>query len=148
VLAFKIRDRQAPDYHATESNHVAGEFPTRAVTRKGKMFDVKGVQLELFSTTVMAEAIDRTRQTLIDWERRGLFPKPIFQISTAPGQPGKKRLYASVQVLNLHRLMWNKYQCRSNHTFKSEEWFADVRLIFYRKILVVDAQGNICNEGV
>lgn len=143
MLVFKIRDRDAMDYHSVRSNAIAGQFPTRVVNRKGKMFDVGGVSLEMFYVDVLAEAIDRTRQTVLNWEKEGRFPKPMFTISTAKGQPGPRRLYSSVQIQNLHHLMWGKYQCRNNHTFESEAWFADVKKVFYRKMLVVDEKGVI-----
>lgn len=143
MLVFKIRDRDDMTYHSVRSNQVAGSFPTRVVNRKGKMFDVGGVTLEMFYVDVLAEAIDRTRQTVLAWEKAGSFPRPMFSMSTVPGQPGPRRLYSMVQITNLHRLMWLKYQARNNHTFDSASWFRDVKLVFYKKALVVDDNGVI-----
>jgi hypothetical protein len=147
MLAFKIRDRDDPTYHSVRSNMIAGQFPTRAVVRKGKMFDVGGVQLELFYVDVLAEAIDRTKQTVLAWEKAGWFPRPMFSMSTAPGQPGPRRMYSSVQIMNLHYRMHGHYQCRNNHTFDADNWFKDVRKMFFRKVMVVNPDGTWIQEA-
>lgn len=145
MIVFKVRDKDHPDYHPRKSNQVAGTFPTRMVNRRGKMFDVGGVQIELFTVEVLAEAIDRKSDTIITWEKAGVFPKPVFQLSVR-NTVGKRRLYSAVQVMNLHHLLWGKYQARKK-TLPLEEFLAEVKRVFYAKSVCVDEEGTIHLKG-
>jgi hypothetical protein len=140
VIVLRIKDRDHPDYHPKYSNRVPLEkCPIRTVFRKGHEFQVDDATIELFTLQILAEAIDRQRETIMEWEKRGLFPKPLFQVAGHR----IKRWYSSIQVLNLHNLMWGRYQCRKNQSMDMDSFFSDVRKVFYEHRLVVDDYGKI-----
>jgi DNA-binding XRE family transcriptional regulator len=147
MIVFRIRDRNHPDYCPIRSNVVAGQFPSMLVNRKGHLYHIGNEPLELFTIKVMAEAIDRTDQTIIGWEKKKIFPKPLFALSVK-NLKGKRRLYSGVQILNLHNLMWYKYQARKSLTFDVESWSKDVKEVFFQRKLVVDENGRINLNGV
>lgn len=78
------------------------EFPLwnedlrRAITvrRKGRLFQVSGVDVALFPISVMAEAIGRDVKTLRRWEREKTWPVPMWRV------PDKrcKRWYSAKQI--------------------------------------------------
>ena len=138
MIQFMVRDRDHPDYDTKASNQVAGGFPQRLVQRKGSEFELEGVAVELFTVGILAEAMDRTNQSLLKWEKRGQIPKPMFQL-----EGNKRRWYSSTQVTNLHRLVWGKYQCRKNHTLVLSAFFRDVGTVFYANRIVVTETGDI-----
>lgn len=139
TLQFRVRDRDHPDYDTKSSNKEAGSFPTRIVSRKGAEFQLSdGEIVELFTISVIAEAMDRTPQSLLNWERKGVFPKPLFKA----GSDSQKRWYSSTQITNLHRLVWGKYHCRKNHTLDSDQFFGDIKELFYQPDVVLDENGE------
>lgn len=143
MIKFIIRDRDHENYNTKITNEVAGRFPKRTITRVGKVYDINGRQVELFTIKVLAEAIDRTPQIVIRWERSGSFPAPIFVIK------GKKqRLYSKEQIINLHRLMLHRYQFRKAVTFDFKAFCRDVKAIFYQPHVVIDEKGALIKENM
>jgi hypothetical protein len=140
MLTYRIRNRNHPDYDRKKSNAVAGQFPVLMVSRKGHHYAIGDEQVELFTIEVLAEALDRKRVTIIEWEKKKLFPKPVFSLTHGER---RRRLYSGVQVLNLHELMWNKYQARKSNTTDLASFFADAKRVFYARFLCVDEHGNI-----
>ena len=100
----------------------------RTVERRGKMFEVDGVYVKLFPIRVMAEAIDRTTRTLGNWERQGLFPKPMFKV------PGTNclRWYSEAQILRLNQI-WLEFrdQGKGMH-FDRDAFLSRIREVFYK----------------
>lgn len=141
MIVFRIRDRDNPDYDSIRSNQVAGGFPSVVVARKGKMFDIGGQPVELFTLEVLAEAIDRTSYTVLEWERAGKFPRPVYRLNGVSEHTARKRLYSSVQIMNLHYLTWDYYKCRKTggrHShFSTDGYLLDIRNIFYARKIVI-----------
>lgn len=134
MITFLVRDTDHVAYDSVKSNHVAGQFPVKAVTRKGKMFAVGGgAELELFMLSVLAQAMDRSVKTLLAWEKRGLLPKPMYELT----DHRIRRWYSKEQVTNLHRVMWVKYSCRKNHTMDLEALAEDIRRVFWEQRIVM-----------
>ena len=70
----------------------------------GKIFRIKGEDVELFTVGELAKAINRRPVTVREWERRGWIPKsnyrtPAPRREQIPGKPTKgRRLYTRDQV--------------------------------------------------
>lgn len=138
MISFLVRDRDHPDYHSKRSNKEAGKFPTRVVARKGKLFQIGFETVELFTFNVLTEALDRSKLQVRQWEQEGFIPRPMFKVPNS-----NQRMYSGNQIINLHRLMWFKYQCRKNNTFNLQEFSRDVKKVFYERDIVVDEHGVI-----
>lgn len=132
-ISFQKRDRDYPGYTPNKK-------PVwRWVLRKPKgVYEADGYEFELYPISILAEAIDRSKQTIIKWEEAGRFPKPLFDIPSTHyvrgGETMKPRFYTNHQVMNLHNLWFCKYQ---GHKSMKEEWlklfFADVHKIFFKR---------------
>jgi hypothetical protein len=71
----------------------------------GKTFTIAGKEVELFSISELAEALNRKPVTLRKWEQKGIIPKATFVKPGANQDPrGRRRLYSREQVLALVRL--------------------------------------------
>lgn len=99
----------------------------RKVFRPGRLFNVAGVDLKLFEIRVMAEAIGRTPRTLKDWEREGVFPKPMYVVNGTRCN----RWYSERQILHANKV-WMKYrqQGKSKH-FDRTGFLAEIMEDFY-----------------
>ena len=98
----------------------------------GRLFEIDGKYIKLFPLRVLAAAIDRTQRTITDWEREGIFPKPMYAV---PGS-NTKRWYSERQILALNEI-WMKYrgQGKSAH-FDKVAFLRDVAASFYKADLV------------
>lgn len=99
----------------------------RKVFRPGRLFSVQGVDLKLFEVRVMAEAIARTPRTLKDWEREGVFPKPMYTVVGTRCN----RWYSERQIRHANTV-WLKYrqQGKSQH-FDREGFLREIAEQFY-----------------
>lgn len=138
MIVFLVRDRDNPAYHTKYSNRKAGEFLTRQVQHRGVVYDMGGEMVELFSTSVMAEAIDRTVRSLLNYERAGKFPRPLFRIADS-----RRRLYSGAQVINCHRVALYRYHFVKNGQLAVEAFVSDIRQVFYSREIIVDTNGQI-----
>jgi len=141
VIRFKKKVRDFVGYDPKK-----GTKPVlHTVERTGKMFELDGEQIELFPIGVLAEALDRSAHTIKLAELKGEFPKPMFRV---PGSR-TKRWYSSIQILNLHRLMYLRNGGRKYFQDRDvyELWVQEVKDIFYKRRLVIDENGNAIEEG-
>lgn len=71
---------------------------------RGKIYRIKGEDVELFTVGELARAIGRRPVTVREWERRGWIPKPNYRTPAPKAEqiPGKatkgRRLYTRDQV--------------------------------------------------
>ena len=66
---------------------------------KGKTFTVRGREIELFTIGQVAQALNRSPQTLRAWERDHVIPNATYTKPGANGDPrGRRRLYSREQV--------------------------------------------------
>ncbi len=125
AISFLKRDRDYVGY----APHKAPRY--RKVERRGQVYRIEGVEVELFTLGTLAEAMDRTAHTIMMWEIRGLFPKPLFAV----GGHRIKRWYSGAQILNLHKLMMEKYSglkyLHEKEVFES--FIKDAKAIFYHR---------------
>jgi len=77
--------------------------------RRGRVFEIDGRTLELFPVQVLAETIARTSQSIIKWEKSGLFPAPMFKIPVVPKR--SNRWYSKIQIANI-RAVYQQYPKR------------------------------------
>lgn len=68
-----------------------------AAYRKGAATRVLKLRNGLNTSSRVAEFLGITRQTLLNWESKGVIPKPIY--------PGKHRLYNDLQLELLHNMV-------------------------------------------
>ena len=115
------------------------------VERTGRIFQMDNEDIELFPVGVLAEALDRSSHTLKLLELKGEFPKPMFRVTGSR----TKRWYSSVQILNLHRLMYLRHGGRKYFQDRElyELWLSDVKELFYKRTVVIDEHGNKVTEG-
>lgn len=94
MIEIRVRARFDPERHFVP------------VRRRGTLYDLGGEVVELFTLKVLAEALDRSRDTLKEWERRGDLPRPLFQVERSRRflEDGPWRTYSATQVMNANRL--------------------------------------------
>lgn len=136
MIQFRIRDRDHPEYSAYSAK---GRNHYRVVTRKGRTFAVGDRRVELFTLGVLAEAIDRKTNTIVNWERAGKFPKPLYSVPSSK----YKRWYSAEQVMNLHHLMHYRYGNAKTCQFDPQQFFTDVSRVYYESEIVVSSSGQI-----
>lgn len=88
---------------------------------RGKVYRIKGEDIELFTVGELARAIGRRPVTVREWERRGWIPKsnyrtPAPKAPQIPGKPAKgRRLYTRDQVEFLVKAVSSFSLEQSNH---------------------------------
>lgn len=127
---FTVRDREYDGY--------APRNPPRwrDAKRYGRVYLYDKGEVELFTVRVLAEALDRSSDTLISWEKDGLLPKPVYQVT---GGKHLLRFYSGSQVLNLNRLFIVKYRGlkhlekagRARNPERLRQFYRDLRHWFY-----------------
>lgn len=137
MIKFVIRDRNSELYDSKRSNEHAGTCPVRLVQRKGHLFELGSGEVELFEVRVMAEAMDRRRRTLIEYEKQSWFPRPMYKMPNS-----LKRWYSGVQVLNVHRVVWLRHGARKNGTMDRKRFFDEIKSVFYADRLIVNEAGE------
>ena len=138
MIRFQKRDR---DFEMITK--YGAKFIWREVVRKGRVYSVDGVEVELFTIKILSEAIGREQIQIKNWERRGQFPKPVFQVAGLRGTT--RRFYSASQIMNLHRLYRYKYGGKGDSPKLRilGSFLEDVRKVFYSRDEVVDEQGEI-----
>ena len=58
----------------------------------GKVYTIKGVELEMFTNGYLAERLDRQAQTLRKWEKQGIIPQATYRNAS------NRRLYTTNQI--------------------------------------------------
>jgi len=131
VITFRVRDKDHPDYKPRKAIY-------RDVKREGRWFVVEGEQLELFQLKVLCQALDRTRETILQWEKDELFPKSMFRV------PGSRiiRWYSGVQIINLHNLLHYKYGNTKSLHFQKTAFLQDVQEVFYEREVTQEGNGK------
>lgn len=106
----------------------------RQVERKGRLYSISGEDVELFKLSILAEAIDRTPHTILIWEQKFGFPKPMFEIPSNR----IKRWYSGVQIMNIYNLMYGKYSGTKyiHETELFKMFMKDVQAVFYQRHIV------------
>lgn len=104
----------------------------------GRSFSVDDVEVRLFKVSVLAEAIDRKQRRIVDWERAGIFPRPMY---TVPGS-NYKRWYSEGQIL-MANAVWQKHRekGKSRH-FDLQAFLQEINDQFYQ----VDLQRALNKE--
>jgi Cft2 family RNA processing exonuclease len=88
---------------------------------RGKVYRIKGEDIEMFTVGELARAISRRPVTVREWERRGWIPKsnyrtPAPKASQIPGKPAKgRRLYTRDQVEFLVKAVSSFSLAQSSH---------------------------------
>jgi len=131
-----VKDRDRHDY-----NPARDVAPLKAVIRKGHKFDIETIGVvEVFRLGVLAEAMDRKDHVLWDWERRGVLPKPLYEVTF---DTRCRRWYSAHQIVNVNRLTQIRWQGKKYLHKRNDfdQFLAEMRLCFYAPDLVVDEQG-------
>lgn len=136
MITFAIRNRQYEGYKPEKPPVWVN------VERRGKVFVVGDREVELFPIRVLAEALDRTSDVIMRWERSGQFPKPIFEV---PSEKLCGRWYSKEQITNMHRIFRFTYggTKRWKSTEKHQRQMADFGKVYYCTQVVVDEKGVI-----
>jgi len=105
----------------------------KRVERRGRRFKVTAdTEVDLFPISVLAEALDRTTQTIMQWERLGLFPKPMYIVTETIRI---RRWYSRDQILGIVKLMKRYKKAKKTAIgmhFDKEGFLAAVREQFAR----------------
>lgn len=107
------------------------------VTRKGKVYDLDGRNVELFPVRVLAEALDRTSQSIQRWHREKTLPPPMFK---TPGE-NVNRVYSKWQIINVAHLYVTRYD-RKNRYFDKEKFLSEVRAVWYKTEFLPEVENN------
>lgn len=95
----------------------------KPVTRNGKKYRLDtDVDIDLFPIRVLAEAIGRTPQTIVIWEREGLFPGPVYNVQNHRC----KRWYSRGQILGVAGAM-RRLDCKRGKYFDKDGFLKEVR---------------------
>jgi hypothetical protein len=121
---------------------VAGSTRRRFITvrRQGVSFDLgEDGTLELFRVGVLAEAVDRTRDRVVEWEKNRLIPPPLFAVY------GERWRYISAaQLTNVNRLAVARFAGRRYvPAYIMETFFDDVWATWYQPEIVVGTDGVV-----
>lgn len=112
------------------------------VSRRGVLYDLGGEDVELFTVRVLAEALDRSRDTVLTWERRGHLPPPLFRVERQrrTERDGDWRMYSATQVVNANRLALRYFaqRRRLDDRGRFAEFVAEVRKVWYSPALSDD----------
>lgn len=100
---------------------------------KPRLYSVSGRTVELYPVRVLAEALHRTPICVKNWERAGLFPKPLFKLAEDP----ERRLYSRAQIVNLWQTH-NRFPFSARYHTLKQEFFALIRQVFDELEHVVD----------
>ncbi len=103
-------------------------------------------EVEFFRLSVLAESLDRKPDTIREWVKAGVFPKPMVKISGSAIW-----YYTAAQVIGMHRLWVKKYGGRTHlrdpQVFSS--MMTDFRAVMSRMYLdryVVSDEGEVNTE--
>ncbi len=136
MIIFEKKDRDYIGYNPKLPKHVF-----KKVQRKGHFYSVDNERVELFTISVLAEALDRNVACVSEWERAGKFPRPLF---TVPNKGTRRRWYSAAQILNMHRIWRYRYSGYKYHKSKEtfELFLTDLKKVFYSRVVVVDEKGE------
>ncbi len=101
-------------------------------TFAGRVYVVHDEDIVLYPISVMAAAIGRDRETLIGWEKAGMFPKSKW------GVPDKrtKRWYSRAQIVEAHSIHWElcegDYGFSVSRHFPLPEFFKRIKATFHK----------------
>lgn len=144
MITFDIRDRDHPKHNPKKATRF-----WRKVSRVGKVYAVNGEEIELFTMTVLSEALDREKELLLEWEKAGLLPRPIFQLPDKP----LYRYYSATQIINMHRVFRYRYGgLKHLHIIRNggkdlrKRFLADLKQVFYSGKVIVTEDGGILDE--
>ena len=150
MISFYVKHRAHPLWR--KKGKKRGVYPWIEVEEHGKYapFRVLGMlgkhevrEIEFFRIKTLAQALDRTPETLILWEKKELFPKPVLALKDS-----KIRYYSAAQIINIHTVWAYKYKART-HPPSGEEFqamlkaFRIIMHIDYVDRFIVDAEGNV-----
>jgi len=80
----------------------------RRVIRRGLLFDLMGRgTVELFRIGSLAEALHRTRYTIVEWEKAGWISAPSFLVHG--NERERIRYYSAQQLVNANKLLVERY---------------------------------------
>lgn len=111
-------------------DHIVGKWVI--TERKGRLFDVDGKTIELFTLPVLANTIRKRDATLRHWEREGKFPAPMYRLPSRTPY-GFRRYYSKVQIANI-RAVYKKTAMRITRGNHHELWarfFEDTWKVFF-----------------
>lgn len=117
----------------------------REVSRAGEVYDIGGVEVELFKIKVFSEAIDRTDDVVKKWTKKGHIPPPLYAVTGHVC----KNWYSREQVINCNRLFMGRWKGKKylSRPGEFETFVADLKEVFYAKGIVVDEKGNIIGRS-
>jgi hypothetical protein len=110
------------------------------VRRQGALFDLGGDgTIELFRIGVLAEAVDRSRDRVVEWEKNRLIPPSLFAVH------GERWRYVSAaQLTNVNRLAVLRFAGRRYVPASiMETFFDDVWRTWYQPEVIVDTNGDV-----
>jgi hypothetical protein len=113
-----------------------------SITRTGKVYPVGDVTIELFTVQVLAEAVERTDQSIKAWETEDKFPVPMFRVKGKTFQGSPIRFYSGGQIL-LCNLIYRSMGASKGASFNRKAFAEQVRLYFYRPNLSVDPTSGV-----
>jgi hypothetical protein len=121
---------------------VAGSSQPRFVTvrREGALFDLGGDGfIEIFRVGVLAEAVDRSRDRVLEWEKSRLIPPPLFQVH------GERwRYYSAAQLVCVNRLAIARFAGRRYvPSMTMDMFFDEVWKTWFVGEVIVDNSGEV-----
>lgn len=111
----------------------AGELIIHGKKYRAVVYDIDGREVELYRIGALAHALEHTVQQVCNWEREGLFPKPLYKISGGFGNCN--RWYSKEQITNL-RKVWVAFPLRKGHYKCKKDFFKYARIVFYKPHIV------------
>lgn len=102
---------------------------------EGKTYTIAGKEVELFSISQLAEALNRKPVAIRKWEHEGVIPKATFVKPGKDGDPrGRRRLYSREQVEAVVRIAGEEGILNDKHRQISKTQFQARVLAAFREI--------------
>lgn len=121
------------------------------VNRRGVLYDLGGEDVELFTVRVLAEALDRSRDTVLTWERRGHLPPPLFRVERPrpTERDGDWRMYSATQVVNANTLALRYFgkRRRIDDRRRFAEFVGELRRVWYAPSVIVASTPSRAGEA-
>ncbi len=101
----------------------------------GRLYKIKGNDVELFTITELSQALNRQPVTIRKWETKGILPKATFTKPGAGGDPrGRRRLYSRAQVEALVQIATEEKVLHDLHRQVTRTQFKTKALAAFKRI--------------
>lgn len=123
-----------------------GELIINGKKHKALIYPLEGRTIELYRVGALADALEKTSQLIIKWEKDKLFPKPLYRMQGS-GFGNCKRWYSKEQIVNL-RKVWMLFPLRKGAGRHKNNFFKTVHRVFYKtNIVTLDLASKVEKDG-